>query len=97
MGTPDFAVPALEMLHREGFDIAAVVSQPDKPKGRHGELSMPEVKKKALELGLTVLQPQKASDPDFIDTIRAMEPDAENIWAPSGGEPVIVRVKDGAY
>ena len=76
MGTPDFAVPALEMLHREGFDIAAVVSQPDKPKGRHGELSMPEVKKKALELGLTVLQPQKASDPDFIDTIRAMEPDA---------------------
>lgn len=76
MGTPDFAVPALEMLHREGFDIAAVVSQPDKPKGRHGELSMPDVKKKALELGLTVLQPQKASDPGFIDTVRAMEPDA---------------------
>ena len=75
MGTPDFAVPPLKRLHENGFDIAAVVTQPDKPKGRHGELSMPEVKRAALELGIPVMQPDKASDPEFIGEIRAMDPD----------------------
>ena len=75
MGTPDFAVPPLKRLHESGFDIAAVVTQPDKPKGRHGELSMPEVKRAALELGIPVMQPDKASDPEFIGEIRAMDPD----------------------
>ena len=76
MGTPAYAVKPLEALYRAGYEIAAVVTQPDKPKGRHGELSMPEVKQKAQELGLMVLQPLKASEPGFIDEIRALEPEA---------------------
>ena len=76
MGTPDFAVPPLRRLHQEGHELIAAVTQPDKPKGRHGELSMSDVKKAALELSVPVLQPVKASDPDFIESIRALRPDA---------------------
>ena len=76
MGTPDFAVPALCALHEAGHEIACVVSQPDKPKGRHGQLSAPPVKEKALSLGIPVLQPEKASDPAFIEEMRRTAPDA---------------------
>ncbi len=76
MGTPDFAVPPLRRLHQEGHELIAAVTQPDKPKGRHGELSMSDVKKAALELSVPVLQPIKASDPDFIESIRELRPDA---------------------
>ena len=75
MGTPDFAVEALRALHGAGHEILCVVSQPDKPVGRHAELVPTPVKACALELGLPVLQPVKASDPEFIETIRGMEPD----------------------
>lgn len=57
MGTPDFAVPCLERLYKENFDIVCVVTQPDKPKGRKQELTPPDVKVKALEYGLNVYQP----------------------------------------
>lgn len=75
MGTPDFAVPALSALYEAGHEIAAVVSQPDKPVGRHGTLTAPPVKERALALSLPVLQPQKASDPAFIEEIRRIAPD----------------------
>ncbi len=76
MGTPDFAAVSLEYIYRAGYEIAAVVSQPDKPVGRHSELRPTEVKRKAAELGISeILQPEKASDPAFIAHIRELAPD----------------------
>ncbi|MDO5775428.1 MAG: methionyl-tRNA formyltransferase [Eubacteriales bacterium] len=76
MGTPDFAASNLEAIYKAGYEIIAVVSQPDKPVGRHSELKPTEVKRKALELGISeILQPEKASDPDFIAHIRELKPD----------------------
>lgn len=76
MGTPDFAAVSLEYIYRAGYEITAVVSQPDKPVGRHSELKPTEVKRKAMELGITeILQPEKASDPAFIARIRELDPD----------------------
>ena len=49
MGTPDFAVPTLEALYQSRHEVAAVVTQPDKPKGRGKAMAMPPVKEKALE------------------------------------------------
>ena len=59
MGTPDFSAPILRMLHNEGYDIKAVVTQPDRPVGRKRVLTPPPVKAAALELGLPVIQPEK--------------------------------------
>ena len=76
MGTPDFAAINLEYIYRAGHEIVAVVSQPDKPIGRHSELKPTDVKRKALELGISeILQPQRASDPEFIARIRELKPD----------------------
>lgn len=75
MGTPDFAASILSALFDAGYMIEAAVSQPDKPVGRHAELRPTAVKMKAEELGIPVLQPEKASDPDFIDKLKAMAPD----------------------
>ena len=74
MGTPDFSVPALERLHDE-HEVLAVVTQPDKAKGRSGKLIACPVKEKALELGLTVLQPEKARDEAFIQSLRELKPE----------------------
>ncbi|MFW8601492.1 methionyl-tRNA formyltransferase [Desulfobacterota bacterium M19] len=59
MGTPDFAVPALHILLERGEEVAAVVTQPDRRRGRGRKLSPPPVKKLALEIGIPVLQPEK--------------------------------------
>ncbi len=75
MGTPDFAVASLEALYKAGYEIIAAVSQPDKPVGRHAELKPTAVKQKATELGIPVLQPEKASDPEFIAHIKELAPD----------------------
>lgn len=75
MGTPDFAVPALVALHEAGHEVLAAVSQPDKPKGRHGALTAPPVKEKAQSLGIPVLQPERASDPAFLEQIRKLDPE----------------------
>ena len=75
MGTPDFAVADLKALFADGQQILAVVTQPDKPKGRKHELSASPVKVAARDLGLPVLQPERAGAPEFIRTIRQMEPD----------------------
>jgi len=75
MGTPKFAVPSLEMLIKEGQDVLAVVTQPDKPKGRGNKLCAPPVKEFALEHGIEVLQPSKIKTPEFVEQIRALGPD----------------------
>lgn len=76
MGTPDFAVPALETLAREGYQIGYVVTQPDAVRDRGKKIKMTPVKEKALELGLKVLQPEKIKkDADFFQALKAYEPD----------------------
>ena len=70
MGTPEFAAPSLKMLIEEGYDLAAVVTQPDRPKGRGGKLASPIIKDIALEAGIHVLQPEKPSE--IYDEIEAM-------------------------
>ncbi len=76
MGTPDFAVPALEALHKEGYEIPFVVTQPDALRDRGKKVKFPPVKEKALELGLQVMQPEKMrKDEGFIKTLRDAAPD----------------------
>lgn len=64
MGTPDFASGALEAIVKAGHEVAAVVTQPDKPKGRGKEMQMPPVKECALKCGIPVLQPIKVKEPE---------------------------------
>lgn len=72
MGTPEFAVETLRALVEGGYDVVAVVTQPDKPVGRHGSvLHQSEVKQYALSVGLPVLQPEKMKDPDFVAQLKA--------------------------
>ncbi|MCS7079126.1 MAG: methionyl-tRNA formyltransferase [Chloracidobacterium sp.] len=75
MGTPDVAVPTLRALHREGHDIVAVVTQPDRPAGRGHRLQPPPVKVAALELGLPVWQPTKIKTPEFHAELAALAAD----------------------
>lgn len=75
MGTPDFAVGTLEAIVKAGHEVAAVVTQPDKPKGRGGAMAVSAVKECALRHGLTVLQPVRARDEEFIEELRTYNPD----------------------
>ncbi|RKD34756.1 methionyl-tRNA formyltransferase [Thermohalobacter berrensis] len=75
MGTPDFAVPTLEKIYNEGYDIPLVITQPDRPKGRGKKLSSPPVKIKAKELGLDVYQPQNVNDKECITQLEKISPD----------------------
>ena len=75
MGTPQFAVPTLEALIQKGHRILAVVTQPDRPKGRGRKQVPSPVKELAVTHQIKVLQPQKVSDDHFCDQIREMEPD----------------------
>lgn len=78
MGTPDFSVPVLEALVDAGHNISAVVTQPDKPKGRGNIMQMPPVKEKALELGInSIYQPERVKgNAEFYEVIKALMPDA---------------------
>lgn len=72
MGTPEFAVETLRALVEIGYNIVAVVTQPDKPVGRHGSVLQPSaVKQYAVQHGLPILQPEKMKDPTFIETLRS--------------------------
>ncbi|MCY9513697.1 methionyl-tRNA formyltransferase [Paenibacillus apiarius] len=75
MGTPAFAVPSLEMLLQEGYEVAAVVTQPDRPVGRKRVLTPTPVKAAALEHGLAVWQPEKLRVSSAIEDMRALQPD----------------------
>lgn len=70
MGTPDFAVTILDELISSGHNIQAVITQPDKPKGRGKRLLPPPVKEYAIKHEIEVLQPQKIRDPEFIESLR---------------------------
>ncbi|WP_124066534.1 methionyl-tRNA formyltransferase [Clostridium sp. E02] len=75
MGTPQFSVPALCALIEAGHDVIAVVTQPDKPKGRGKEVQMSPVKEKAMEYQIPVYQPVKARDPEFVQLLTDLAPD----------------------
>ncbi|MGZ7443804.1 methionyl-tRNA formyltransferase [Paenibacillus sp. TH7-28] len=75
MGTPEFAVPSLEALLREGYDVAAVVTQPDRPQGRKKVLTPTPVKEAALRHGLPVLQPARMRAPEAVAEVAAYQPD----------------------
>jgi methionyl-tRNA formyltransferase len=75
-GTPDFAVPSLRALVGEGFDVRAVITQPDRPQGRsRSTLVPPPVKVAALSEGLEVLQPERPTDPDLRRRLQHLAPD----------------------
>ena len=75
MGTPDFAVGPLQALVEAGHEITAVVTQPDKPKGRSSQLVPPPVKAYALTQNLTVLQPEKIKTPEAVEELKKYEAD----------------------
>lgn len=75
MGTPEFAVPCLQKIIDEGHEVLAVVTQPDKPKGRGKKLAMPPVKELALKYDIPVHQPLKAREESFVDTLKEMNPE----------------------
>ena len=75
MGTPDIAATVLKRLYQEEYEIAAVVTNPDKPKGRSGQPVFSPVKEAALSHGTEVLQPVKSGDPAFVERLRELAPD----------------------
>lgn len=80
MGTPDFAVPSLQILLENGYDIVTVVTAPDKPGGRQG-IQQSAVKQFAVAKGLNILQPEKLKSPEFLETLRALKPDLQIVVA----------------
>jgi methionyl-tRNA formyltransferase len=81
MGSGAFAIPSLEALIDAGHEVAAVVTQPDKEKGRGRELAPPPVKPIALARGLTVLQPRRIKLPEAQDALRLLVPDLQVVVA----------------
>ena len=75
MGSPEFAVPSLEILINNGYSIPAVVTVPDKPKGRGLKVIESDIKKYALSKGIPVLQPEKLRDDEFLNAIDEINPD----------------------
>jgi methionyl-tRNA formyltransferase len=75
MGTPEFAATSLRVLLTNGFNVAAVVTAPDKPSGRGRKLTMSPVKEFALQKSLLVLQPPNLKDPEFIEVLKKQEAD----------------------
>lgn len=75
MGTPDFAVPPLAALVEAGYEVTAVITQPDKPKGRGKTLLPTPVKEEAMKHEITVYQPQKVRDPEFVEVLKNLAPD----------------------
>ena len=75
MGTPDFAAAALKALYEAGHEISAVVTQPDKAKGRSGVPSFSEVKEYALQKGLRVIQPARVRNEEAVKELLGVEAD----------------------
>ncbi|HCQ16466.1 MAG TPA: methionyl-tRNA formyltransferase, partial [Cryomorphaceae bacterium] len=75
MGTPDFAVASLEVLHSSEIEVAAVITAADKPAGRGRKMMMSSVKSYALQHNIPVLQPANLKDPGFIEELAAIEAD----------------------
>ena len=82
MGTPEFAVASLRRLVEGGYNVVAVVTQPDKPVGRHQEQLQPsQVKQYAVAHGIPVLQPVKMKDSAFVEELRSYEADLQVVVA----------------
>jgi len=82
MGTPEFAVETLRALVENQYNVVAVVTQPDKPVGRHGSVLQPSaVKQYALEHGLPVLQPEKMKDLSFIEELKSYDANIQVVVA----------------
>ncbi len=82
MGTPEFAVETLRALVENEYNVVAVVTQPDKPVGRHGSVLQPsQVKQYALEHSLPVLQPEKMKDPEFVEQLRSYKANLQVVVA----------------
>ena len=82
MGTPEFAVETLQALVENDYNVVAVVTQPDKPVGRHQtEMQPSAVKQYALSKGLPVLQPEKMKDPEFVEQLRSYQANLQVVVA----------------
>ena len=81
MGTPDFAVASLAALLKAGKNIVGVITAPDKPAGRGQKLQESAVKRFAVENGLTVLQPEKLKNPEFLEELKALKADLQVVVA----------------
>jgi methionyl-tRNA formyltransferase len=75
VGTPEFAVPSLRRLFEAGYDISAVVTQPDRAAGRGRQTRQPPIKRLAQELGLRVMQPASLRDPEALHQVAALQPE----------------------
>lgn len=80
MATGDIAIPSFLALHQSG-QLVALVTQPDRPAGRHQQLTPPRVKQHALQLGVPVLQPESVRHPDALEQLRALAPDIVVVMA----------------
>src|SRR5438105_2805535 len=80
-GTPEFAVPSLDILVKNGYEIKAVVTVPDKPAGRGQKINSSPVKEFALEHGLNILQPVKLKDETFSRQLHELKPDLQVVVA----------------
>ena len=81
LGTPEFAVPSLQILVENGYEIVAVVTAPDKPAGRGNKVQMSEVKQYALSQNLLTLQPEKLKSPEFLAQLQALQADLQIVVA----------------
>src|SRR6478609_3164476 len=75
MGTPDFSVPVLRQMIADGYEVIAVVTQPDRPVGRKKVLTPPPVKVEAVKQGIPVYQPEKIRNEAELEEILALKPD----------------------
>jgi methionyl-tRNA formyltransferase len=81
MGTPEFAVPALQALLENGFDVVAVVTAPDRPAGRGLRLSESAVKQFSVQKNIPVLQPDRLKDPGFLEVLKSFQADIQVVVA----------------
>lgn len=81
MGTPDFAVESLKALHENGYNVVGVVTMPDKPAGRGHKIQFSPVKQYALDNGLTLLQPERLKDENFLAELKALNADLQIVVA----------------
>ena len=81
MGTPEFAVESLDILVKHNYNIVGVVTMPDKPAGRGQQIQESDIKKYAVEKGLTILQPEKLKDENFIHQLKELKADLQIVVA----------------
>ena len=81
MGTPEFAVQSLDILLQNNYNVVAVITVPDKPAGRGQQIQQSAVKKYAVEKGLTILQPDKLKNEEFIQQLKELKADLQIVVA----------------